>query len=250
MAVSVSGNSRCFAAARPPLSRGFIRMRQVITVRILPMSPPMPAESAAALDAAVDAAQRVLVRLSETASLEPLRAGGWCARETLGHLLDSACNNLRRFVLGQSPDVEYFDAYRQDEWVRRQAHRGRPWHNLVTLWTEYNRHLAPVMRHTSEAAAEGSATAPNGPIGSAPVTVRFLMDDYVRHLQHHIGQIRTLAEAMPVQRDTGPPVAAGPARPPEPGSLRGVPHDFVAVDPDRNAETLFACSRTPPPPRM
>jgi len=43
-----------------------------------------PRESAAALDVAIDAAARVLVRLGEDASLEPLRPGGWCARETLG----------------------------------------------------------------------------------------------------------------------------------------------------------------------
>src|ERR1043165_2080245 len=96
-----------------------------------------PQQSAAALDAAVDAAQRVLVRLDDEASLEPLRPGGWCARETLGHLLDSACNNLRRFVVGQPPGVERFDGYQQDDWVGRQAHRDRPWRSLITLWTEY-----------------------------------------------------------------------------------------------------------------
>src|SRR5688572_5051765 len=158
MAVSVRGRSRLGAADRPPLSRGSIRMRQVITSRIAWMSRARtPQESAAALDAAIDTAQRLLLRLGGDASLQPLRPGGWCARETLGHLLDSACNNLRRFVIGQPPGVDRFDGYRQDEWVSRQAHRDRPWHSLMTLWTEYNRHLAHVMRHTSDAAAEGSA---------------------------------------------------------------------------------------------
>ncbi len=71
------------------------------------------------------------------------------------------------------------------------------------------------------------------------------MDDYVGHLQHHLGQIRTFAEAMPVRRDTGPPVTAPPAQRPEPGVLRGVRHEFVPIDPDAHAPALFAGSHTP-----
>lgn len=201
-----------------------------------------PHACAAALDAAVDAAQPVLVRLGESESLEPLRPGGWCARDTVGHLLDSACNNLRRFVIGQPPGVERFDGYRQDEWVARQAHRDRPWHCLVTLWTEYNRHLAHVMRHTSDAAAEGSAMAPDG---SEVVTVRFLMDDYVAHLQHHVDQIAASAARLPWHRRTGPPVTTAEARPPQRDVLHGVRHHFVPVDPDAHAAALFAHSHVP-----
>jgi RimJ/RimL family protein N-acetyltransferase len=201
-----------------------------------------PQESAAALDAAVDSAQRTLVRLDEDTSLEPLRPGGWCARETLGHLLDSACNNLRRFVIGQPPGVGRFDDYQQNEWVARQAHRDRPWHSLVAFWTEYNRHLAHVMRHTSDAGAEGSAMAPDG---SRPVTVRELMDDYLDHLQHHLGQIGTFAASLPWARTTGPVVVGPDARTPEPGALWGMRHDFVQVNPEAHAAALFAGSHTP-----
>src|SRR6187401_1921858 len=115
MAVSVRGRSLLVAADRPLPSRESIRMRQVITSRIARMvRARTPQESAAALDTAIDAAARVLVRLGEEASLQPLRPGGWCARETLGHLLDSACNNLRRFVIRQPPGVERFDGYAQE----------------------------------------------------------------------------------------------------------------------------------------
>jgi hypothetical protein len=34
-----------------------------------------------------------------------------------------------------------------------------------------------------------------GPDGSDPVTLTFLMDDYVTHLQHHVEQIRRLLTA-------------------------------------------------------
>ncbi len=153
-----------------------------------------PGESAAALDAAVDATLAVLARFDEPTSQAPLRPGGWCARETLGHLIDSACNNHRRFMVGQSRGVAKFDGYEQDEWVDRQHYRAEPWQALVSLWAAYNRHLAHVMRHTSIEAAAAAGLAPDG---STEVTVRFLMDDYVGHLQHHVRQMSAFLERQP-----------------------------------------------------
>jgi RimJ/RimL family protein N-acetyltransferase len=201
-----------------------------------------PRESAAALDAAVDAALRSLARVDETSSLEPLRPGGWCARETLGHLIDSACNNHRRFVIGQPPGVERFDGYTQDEWVSLQQHRDRSWESLIELWTAYNRHLAHVMRSTTAEAAEGSAIAPDG---SGPITVGYLMDDYVRHLQHHVGQIHEWAARRPRSWPTGGPVDMTPAPAPERRTLSGIRHNFEPIDPGRHVQDLFAGSHTP-----
>ena len=201
-----------------------------------------PNESAAALDAAVDAALRSFTRIDEASSQQSLRPGGWCARETLGHLIDSACNNHRRFIIGQPPGVQRFDGYTQDEWVGRQRYRDVPWESLVSLWTAYNRHLAHVMRSTSAEAAEGAAIAPNG---SGPITVGYLMDDYVVHLRHHVGQIREWAEKQPPTRPTGEPADMTPARVPERRTLPGVRHDFVPIDPDRHVQDLFSATNTP-----
>jgi RimJ/RimL family protein N-acetyltransferase len=98
------------------------------------------------------------------------------------------------------------------------------------------------MSHTSDTAAEGSATAPDG---SGPVTVRFLMDDYVTHLQHHLQEIEAFAARAPWQRRTGVPVTTPDARLPERETLCGVRHDFVPVDPAAHAPALFAASHTP-----
>ena len=124
--------------------------------------------------------------------------GGWCAREILGHLIDSACNNHRRFIVGQSPLTAQFDGYNQDEWVALQHYDKIPWRDLVTLFVAYNRHLAHVMNSTS---AEGAARSALSSDGTRQVTVAFLMEDYVVHLRHHVEQIRDrLAEAPPLPR--------------------------------------------------
>lgn len=148
-----------------------------------------PQVSSAALRSAVEEALPLLLRADESRTIEPSRPGGWCAREVLGHLIDSACNNHRRFIAGQSPDTVQFDAYEQDAWVSRQQYRDVPWSELVALWCAYNRHLAHVMNVTSPETARAGATAPDG---SGTLTIAFLMTDYVRHLRHHLGQIRAL----------------------------------------------------------
>ena len=201
-----------------------------------------PNRSAAALDAAVDSAIRSLARVDDESSQVPFRPGGWCARETLGHLIDSACNNHRRFVIGQPPGVARFDGYTQDEWVARQGYREESWSRIVALWTAYNRHLAHVMRGTSDEAAAGAAIAPDG---SGPITVGFLMDDYVRHLRHHVGQVQAFVEKRPASRPIGAPVAGGDARLPEMRELRGVRHDFQPLDPDAHVGDLFESTSTP-----
>jgi len=150
---------------------------------------PVPVESAAALRAAVEEFESLLLGVGDTASLRRLRAGAWTAREVLGHLIDSACNNHRRFVIGPLPPTTRFDGYDGDAWVARQRYADEPWPQLVSLWSAYNRHLAHVMQCTSIEEAARTAVSPDG---SGPVSTGFLMHDYVVHLRHHLEQIRRI----------------------------------------------------------
>ena len=150
------------------------------------------AQIAADLHAAIGEGLQLLQQADETRTTRRLESEGWCAREVLGHLIDSACNNHRRFVVGQSISTTQFDSYDQNEWVARQHYDMAPWHDLVTLWTAYNRHLAHVMASTPD---EIAARAARSPDGSGQVTIAFLMQDYVTHLRHHLVQLRNLLAA-------------------------------------------------------
>ncbi len=152
-----------------------------------------PAAIAADLRAAVTDALGLFAGIDEDLSRLKPRPDAWCAREIVGHLIDSASNNHRRFVIGQLPGLARFDGYEQDLWVSRQHYADESWAELVGLWAAYNRHLMHVMRHTTAAAAANSAIAPNG---SEAVSVGFLMHDYVRHLRHHVEQVRGVAERL------------------------------------------------------
>src|ERR1700752_1492933 len=121
-----------------------------------------PAMIAAGLHDSVDEALKLFSGMDERRTAVRPATGAWCAREVLGHLIDSACNNPRRFIVGQSADVTRFDGYNQNEWVSRQRYHEVPWRDLVALWTAYNRHLAHVIASTPAETLPHSGLSPDG----------------------------------------------------------------------------------------
>ena len=93
----------------------------------------------------IEEASARLLSMTEDESRAPLEEGKWSAKETIGHLIDSASNNHQRFVRGQFRDDLVFDGYEQEEWIRAQSYNAEPWPLIVGLWRHYNLHLAHVM---------------------------------------------------------------------------------------------------------
>ena len=118
------------------------------------------------------------------------KSGAWSSIEIIGHLIDSACNNHRRWILGQTPGLSKFDGYEQDLWVSRNAYADESWADLVALWAAYNRHLRHVIARTPAKHLPMSAMSPDG---DGPVSLGFLMQDYVGHIRQHLEQVRRLA---------------------------------------------------------
>jgi DinB superfamily len=141
------------------------------------------------LTRAVDEAQVVLRQVTESESIQPVLPGGWSRKQVLGHLIDSASNNHQRFVRAAlQPSLE-LPGYDQDGCVRVQAVQEAPWPLLVALWSEYNRYLAHVIAHLPEEKLETICR-----IGShEPMTLRFIAEDYLEHMLHHLRQIGAAA---------------------------------------------------------
>jgi hypothetical protein len=108
----------------------------------------------------------------------------WNRKELLGHLIDSAANNHQRIVRAQLADALVFPGYEQDSWVAAQRYRGRPWSELVDVWIAFNTQVAsaiesvPAGKHATRCVIDAGE----------PVTLEFLMRDYLRHLRHHLAQ--------------------------------------------------------------
>lgn len=148
-----------------------------------------PPTIAAALHAAVDEALKLFAGVDERRTATRPTPDAWCAREVLGHLIDSACNNHRRFIVGQTCELARFDGYDQNAWVSAQHYHEVPWRDLVAMWTAYNRLLAHVIAVTPAPALACSAIAPDG---TSEITLAFVMEDYVQHLRHHVHQLKLL----------------------------------------------------------
>ena len=109
----------------------------------------------------------------------------WSKKEILGHLIDSAANNHQRFVRAAYKVADRFPTYNQDEWVRIQRYNDAPWPSLVALWSAYNLHLSRVI----ECIPEDAESSPCKIGKKEPVTLEFVVRDYLRHLQHHLKDI-------------------------------------------------------------
>src|SRR6202000_2913037 len=77
----------------------------------------------------------------------------WSKKEILGHLVDSAQNNIRRCVVAQYEDTPTI-LYAQDQWVREAAYQSYDIHNLIQLWNLLNRHFVAVLSQMSPEAAQ------------------------------------------------------------------------------------------------
>ncbi len=140
---------------------------------------------AAELAQLTEAVSQRLARIQdEEASVRP-SPNEWSQKEIVGHLIDSATNNHHRFVRAQLDDELVFPAYKQEEWVRVQVHNENPWEQLVKLWRLYNLHLAHVIRQIPSEKLEAPCR-----IGSyAPVTLGYLVEDYLVHMKQHLQQL-------------------------------------------------------------
>ncbi len=106
----------------------------------------------------------------------------WSVKEILGHLIDSACNNHQRFVRALDTEELVFPPYEPATWVEKQNYHDADWSTLVRLFEVYNRHLAHVVHQIPASKHETPCRVES----AEPVTLGFMVQDYMRHLRHHL----------------------------------------------------------------
>ena len=121
---------------------------------------------------------------NERASASPAPQS-WSPKQELGHLIDSAANNLQRIVRAQIENHLALPGYDGDRWVEVHGYRERYWSDLIALWRAGNSQLLAAAESAPQAA--WSHTLSIG--GGEPVTLRFVLDDYVDHMAGHLRHI-------------------------------------------------------------
>jgi len=115
----------------------------------------------------------------------PRAPGKWSAKEELGHLIDSASNNHMRFVRATLDGEFRGPGYAQDDWVRLHGYSDLPWEAIVNIWFQSNALLLALVDRIPNGRLEALCFIGDGPA----VTLRFVIEDYVLHMQHHVDQL-------------------------------------------------------------
>ena len=131
----------------------------------------------------VETSSRLFTISEQAASNKPTPAT-WSAKEVLGHLVDSASVNHERMLRVSLTDGLTLLGYPQNEFVTLEAWQTRSWSEIVTLWQALNIHIAHLVEQIPDSGLKHRFT-----VGSNTVTLKFLIEDYIAHLEHHLNQI-------------------------------------------------------------
>jgi DinB superfamily len=109
----------------------------------------------------------------------------WSGKEYLGHLIDSAQTNIRRFVLAQYEEKP-FVIYDQEKWVAAADYQNYPLADLINFWILINKHIVIILKNIPQAYLEREVQT------QETYTIKWLAADYNKHLLHHLHQVLQL----------------------------------------------------------
>jgi Mycothiol maleylpyruvate isomerase N-terminal domain. len=145
----------------------------------------MPTEIAQSFKLQLNDMYAVLLEVSPALADTPWRPGGWTRKQLVGHLLDSAANNRQRFVRAAIDGTYTGPFYAQDSWIIAHGYAEQSWEDLLRWWLAESEILMAVVDRIPE--DKLSAMCHVG--DDEPVTLQFLIGDYLRHHLHHLAQI-------------------------------------------------------------
>jgi DinB superfamily len=145
----------------------------------------MPTQLAREFGAGIGELRIALLALSPDLADTPWRPGGWTRKQIVGHLLDSAANNRQRFARAAIDGQYAGPGYAQDAWVAAHGYAGQSWETLLRWWQAEHEILAALVDHIPEERLGAMCTVGD----DAPVTLRFLIEDYLTHQRWHFKQL-------------------------------------------------------------
>jgi len=110
----------------------------------------------------------------------------WSKKEVLGHLCDSAINNLQRFIKIQYEKEPFvLTAYNQVEWVKIQGYQELPIDEILDLWVSLNKKILNVIKNIPNEKLILQCDIGSNELNEL-MTLQWLIQDYLEHMEHHI----------------------------------------------------------------
>lgn len=109
----------------------------------------------------------------------------WSKKEILGHLIDSAQTNIRRFIIAQYEDNPKI-VYNQEKWVLASAYQRYNKNELIELWALLNKHICHILKNMPAGNEKRVCSS------EKENTIEWLAADYIKHLLHHMHVILDL----------------------------------------------------------
>ena len=135
---------------------------------------------------ALKAIEEALLATPTTLADTPWRVGGWTRKQIVGHLCDSAANNRQRFVRAATDGTYAGPKYAQDAWVAAHGYAEQSWETLLQWLQVEHEILNAVVARIPEERMGTLCTVGD----DLPVTLQFLIEDYIAHQQWHLKQIQ------------------------------------------------------------
>ena len=114
----------------------------------------------------------------EVFAAKPL-PGKWSKKEILGHLIDSAQSNIRRFIVAQYEEMPVI-VYNQDKWVAASAYQLWKTADIIDLWYLLNKQVCAVLEAIPPGQEQRMCQT------QSQHTIAWLAEDYGKHLLHHL----------------------------------------------------------------
>ena len=137
------------------------------------------------LKSIIDEHLAALQRVPENEMVYKSSPSKWSKKEILGHMVDSAQNNIRRFIVAQYEENPKI-GYNQDKWVVLADYQHYNSTDLINLWYLLNKHVAVILKNISAEMAKRKCQT------EELHTIEWLAQDYIKHLLHHVHQVLEL----------------------------------------------------------
>jgi hypothetical protein len=137
------------------------------------------------LEAVIEQHLPALKSMGESTFANKPSPAKWSKKELIGHLIDSAQSNIRRFIVAQYEEKPLI-VYNQDKWVAISNYQQWNSNDLIDLWYLLNRQISEILKNTSPETAQRQCGSPE------LQTIEWLAHDYIKHLKHHLYQVLEL----------------------------------------------------------